>query len=38
MIQTILKSHNLNFIIKKDFIAIFLVIKRKKNLDDLTWK
>ena len=36
MVQTILKPHNLNFVIKKDLVAAPLIIEGEENLDDLT--
>ena len=36
MVQTVLKPYNLDFAMKKDFIAAPLVIEEKENLDDLT--
>ena len=36
MIQIVLKSHNLDFAVKKDLVATPLVIEGEENLDDLT--
>lgn len=36
MIQIVLKSYNIDLIVKKDFVTTFLVIEREENLDDLT--
>ena len=38
IVQTILKSHNLDFAVKKDLVATPLVIEGEENLDDLTLK
>ena len=35
IVQTVLKPHNLDSTVKKDLVAAPLVIKGKKNLDDL---
>ena len=35
MVQTVIKPYNLNFVMKKDFIAAPLVIKEEENLNDL---
>lgn len=36
MVQIVLKPHNLDSTVKKDLVAILLVIERGENLDDLT--
>ena len=38
MFQTDWKSHNLNFAVKKNYIAAPLVIEREENLNNLTLK
>ena len=38
MVQTVLKPLNLDSAIKKDLIAILLIIEEEENLDDLTLK
>ena len=38
IVQTILKSHNLDFAVKKDLVATLLVMEGEENLDDLTIK
>ena len=36
MVQTVLKTHNLESAVKKDLVAAPLVIEGERNLNDLT--
>ena len=36
IVRTVLKSHNLDYVMKKDLVATPLVIEEEENLDNLT--